>query len=167
MILLDMKRTRHTLVKCNRLVLTLFMLCAVNLLWSGSVFAQEDEVDVTVGDIPPLQQVTITYDATVNETLPEGLLFIENQGVVTGTNFDVVNSDDPRTLSVGDETLTSIGFTLNVVQLPQTGETPLYRLVLISAIVALVVTGVVGGLHFRRFYQPNGIIADDHATPSE
>lgn len=136
----------YAIAKCSRVALILLTLCFMSLLWSGSAHAQ-DEVDVTVGDIPPLQQVTITYDATVNETLPEGLLFIENQGVATGTNFDTVNSDDPRTEPIGDETLTPVGFTLtSLVALPNTGETPSWVIFIASLLVAVSVTGMVGGV---------------------
>lgn len=118
---------------------------ALILVLSLGVIASsaQGNVSVPLDDIPAGQQVTITYNVTVN-TLPEGLLFIENQGLVTGLNFDDMYSNDPDSEADGDETLTPVGFTLDVVQLPNTGENPWYRIPIISGIIALLVS--VGGV---------------------
>ena len=102
------------------------------------------QVNVNVGDIPAGQQVIITYDVTVNEDLPQGLQFVSNQGTASGNGF-VVLSDDPDTLAVSDETRTAVGLTIAVGELPATGEGFWLYNLLLSAIVAVVGTALIGG----------------------
>lgn len=109
-----------------------------------TVSLAQGDIDLDLGDIPSGQQVTITYDVTVNDDLPSGLLFITNQGIVSGQGFDPILSNDPDTVEGDDATNTQVGFTLQVTQLPQTGESPIYRWVLISAVIAMLAT--IGGL---------------------
>ena len=118
---------------------TYLIILVSSLLFTLPTFAQ-DAVDVDLGDIPAGQQRVISYNATVNENLPEGLLFIHNQGRVTGSNFDTVLSDDPQTNVGGDSTDTAVGFTLSVAELPSTGELPWARNLLISALLALILS---------------------------
>lgn len=131
-----------------RKIIKYLSLIITSLLFSLPISAQ-DSVDVDLGNIPAGQQVTISYNVTVNNNLPEGLLFISNQGRVTGSNFDAVLSDDPQTPATGDSTNTAVGFTLNVAQLPSTGELPWMRNLLISGMVALIVS--IGGYAFMRY----------------
>lgn len=51
----------------------------------------------------PAQQVTVTFDATVQSPLDDGTL-INNQASVTGTGFAAAVSDDPNTPAAGDPT---------------------------------------------------------------
>lgn len=111
------------------------------LLLTAPTLAQ---VNVPIGDIPSGQQVTITYDVTVNEELPQGVRFIGNQGTVTGNGFAPVLSDDPDTPAFSDETRTSTGFSLNVVELPPTGESPFWYTLVLSLIVAAIGTAIIG-----------------------
>lgn len=115
--------------------ITVIVLFFVLNLPAMSTVAQDD-VSVPLGDIPAGQQITITYDTTV-QTLPEGTLFIQNQGIVTGNNFNasIFYSSDPDTTS-GGQTLTPVGFTLSVGSLPQTGQAPWWRVTLISLVIA-------------------------------
>ena len=80
----------HSLSKTIILVILILVL-SLSAAFTGA----QDKVSMPLGDIPPRQQITITYDATVLGPLPEGLLYIENQGLVTGANFASVYSDDP------------------------------------------------------------------------
>lgn len=132
--------------------LTTLILLAL-LLVGGALTAIAQDVDEPIGNIPPGQQVTITYDVTVNENLPQGLQYIINQGTVTGSNIDAILSNDPDTPEqANDTTRTRVGFTLDVEELPSTGETPWYRIVLLSGLFALVVSagGFVASRKFAR-----------------
>ena len=117
------------------------VLIIVLLLIAPTALAQ---VNVPIGDIPSGQQVIITYDVTVNEPLPQGVRFIGNQGTASGNNFDPVLSDDPDTPAFSDETRTSTGFSLDVVELPPTGESPFWYTIIISLIVAAIGTAIIG-----------------------
>jgi hypothetical protein len=105
------------------------------LLLGVSAIAAQD-VSTSLPDIPPGQQVILTYSAEMNQTLPEGLQFVSNQGTVSGSNFNDVLTDDPATTGVNDTTNTPVGFTLQVDELPDTGETPWWRIVLFSGLIA-------------------------------
>ena len=132
--------------------LIMFAILVSLFVMAGVVSAQEvnDQVDVTIGDLPVGQQVTITYEVTVGE-LDQGILFIRNQGVVSGSNFDDMLSDDPMTATeIDDTTDTPVAFNLDVVQLPDTGQTPSWAIMLISLIAAVVVTGAAGAVWYQR-----------------
>jgi hypothetical protein len=112
-------------VKEEHIMRKLIALFIILLVLVPAVSAQ-DAVDVPLPDIPSGQQVTITYDMRVNDNLPPGLQYIVNQGVVTGSNFAPVLSDDPNTATAFDQTRVAVGFTLPVAALPGTGQTPLW-----------------------------------------
>lgn len=125
-------------------ILTIFMLIYV-MSFSALATSAQGSVGLDLGDIPAGQQITITYEVSVNETLPEGLQFISNQGVVTSSNLAGVLSDDPDTVAAFDETRTPVGLTLGVALLPATGETPWWYLWVVSLGIALAITaGAVG-----------------------
>lgn len=111
------------------LILTIFF--AVQALASA-----QSNVNVNVGTLGGNQQVTITYQVSVNGNLPQGLQHISNQGTVTGSNINPVLSDDPSSSAVGDDTRTAVGFTLPVQFLPSTGETPIWYIVFSSLALA-------------------------------
>jgi hypothetical protein len=132
----------------QRLTSTLTKILTLSILLLGVVATTSAQnVDQFVGDIPAGQQVTVTYDVVVNDGLPAGLQFISNQGIVTGANFGTIVSSDPAVAQLGSETRTPVGFTLEVTQLPATGETPWTRIVILSGIIALTITGA--GLFMR------------------
>lgn len=120
------------------------------IFFSGISVIAQDVVNVDIDDIPSGQQITITYSVLVNQNLPQGLLFIQNQGRVTGSNFDAILSDDPQTTLENDSTNTPVGFTLNVAQLPNTGELPWTRHILLSALVAMLICIISFGV-MKRF----------------
>lgn len=125
------------------------LLLAFIFILIPSAFAQDD-VSIVIGTVPQGQQVTINYNVTV-ATLPAGTTFISNQGIVTGSNFDAILSNDPQTGNNGDATLTQTGFNLPVSTLPSTGETPLAYIVLLSVLIAAI--GTAFAYSFARRYK--------------
>ncbi len=119
------------------------------LLLGVSAIAAQD-VSTSLPDIPPGQQVILTYSAEMNQTLPEGLQFVSNQGTVSGSNFNNVLTDDPVTTGGNDTTNTPVGFTLQVGELPDTGETPWWRIMLLSALVAGAIAAASYAVMQRR-----------------
>jgi uncharacterized repeat protein (TIGR01451 family) len=63
-------------------------------------------VEVAIGSLPPNGTTTIIFSVTINS--PLFVSSIVNQGLVTGTNFTSVKSDDPSTQPVGDSTIINI-----------------------------------------------------------
>ena len=94
------------------------------LLLGVSAAAAQDDIDLPLPEIPPGQEVTVTYQVRVNEDLPPNLSVISQQGTVIGANFGPVLTDDPATEIGLDATLTQLGFNLGVAELPATGEPP-------------------------------------------
>lgn len=70
--------------------------------------AGDTGVSVDVGTIPAGDSVTITYDVTVNDPLPEGVTHISNQGIVRGDNFPSEPTDDPSTDPEDDPTVVQV-----------------------------------------------------------
>ena len=108
-----------------------WVLVGLLLVLVPTVAAQND-VDVPIPDIPPGQELTITYQVTINDELTPNVTTIRNQGTVTGSNFGPVFTDDPVTAADGDPTETQLGFNLAVDELPSTGESPWWRLPLLA-----------------------------------
>ena len=71
--------------------------------------AGDTSVTVDVGTIPSASNVTITFEVSVNDPLPDGVNVISNQGLVQGDNFEDELTDDPDTPSDDDPTDTPIG----------------------------------------------------------
>jgi uncharacterized repeat protein (TIGR01451 family) len=63
-------------------------------------------VEVNIGSILPAGKVTVTFDVRINN--PLWVRQVANQGVVQGSNFTVVKSDDPGTILPVDPTVTEI-----------------------------------------------------------
>jgi hypothetical protein len=131
----------------NTTLRTTLVLLALLLGVSAST---AQDVSASLPDIPPGQQVIITYSAQMNQNLPEGLQFISNQGTVSGSNFNDVFTDDPATGGIGDTTNTGVGFTLQVEELPDTGETPWWRIMVLSALVAGAISAGAYAMMQRR-----------------
>jgi hypothetical protein len=77
---------------------------AMTVLSSFTAFAQV--TNLNLGNLAPGESVTVTFDVTINNTLPPGLQGITNQAAVSATALATVNSDDPDTLALGDPTVT-------------------------------------------------------------
>jgi uncharacterized repeat protein (TIGR01451 family) len=52
-----------------------------------------ETVNLNVGTIPPGKSVTIMFQVTINNPLPNGVCSVTNQGHVTGTNFSQVDTN--------------------------------------------------------------------------
>jgi uncharacterized repeat protein (TIGR01451 family) len=63
-------------------------------------------VVVNLGSIAPAASANVTFLATIKN--PIYVSRVANQAIVTGSNFDPVNSDDPGTLTTDDPTLTDV-----------------------------------------------------------
>jgi hypothetical protein len=110
-----------------------------SLLASGNAMAM---APVNIGILPAGRQVTITFDARVKKPLSKDIIFVSNQGTVSGSNFVAVQTDDPDTTgTLGDPTITLID-NLGSDELPSTGETPWWRnwLLLVSVIGVAIIT---------------------------
>ena len=65
-------------------------------------------VGVDIGTIDPDETVTITFEVTIDAGLPSTVEQVENQGVVSGDNFEDSPTDDPDTEDPDDPTVTLI-----------------------------------------------------------
>ena len=63
---------------------------------------------ISIGTLPPGKSITITFLATINNPLPNGVCQVANQGTVSGSNFASVLTDDPDTAAPNDPTITII-----------------------------------------------------------
>lgn len=71
---------------------------------------------LSIGTIPAGDSVVIYYDVTINAGLAPTVMYIANQGTVSGSNFANVVTDDPKTVAALDSTKTL----LNAFPLPVT-----------------------------------------------
>ena len=94
---------------------------AMLLISSRTTFAQ---VNLPIGNLLPGEKVTITFDVTLTNPFPAGVVSVINQGTITGGNFSPVNSDDPQTTLLGDATITTVDVPPLVITLAATGITP-------------------------------------------
>ncbi|MFN8498622.1 MAG: hypothetical protein U0641_12290 [Anaerolineae bacterium] len=65
-------------------------------------------VVVSIGTLPAGGSATITFQVKINNPLPAGVTQVANQGVVSGTNFPNVPTNDPKTPQPGDPTTTPV-----------------------------------------------------------
>ncbi len=71
--------------------------------------AGDTKVEVNIGTLLNTTGVdTITFDVTVNSSLPANITHLCNQGIVSGSNFDDEITDDPDTAPYEDSTCTEI-----------------------------------------------------------
>ena len=71
---------------------------------------------IEVGTIGKDETVTIMFTVTIDSPIPAGTEEVSNQGLVTGNNFDDIETDDPDdTTSDADPTVTSIDADPDVV----------------------------------------------------
>ena len=66
--------------------------------------AGDTAVGVDIGTIPPGASVTISFRAVINDPLPASVTQVINQGIISGSNFPTVPTDDPTTPAPGDPT---------------------------------------------------------------
>ncbi|HEV7350497.1 right-handed parallel beta-helix repeat-containing protein, partial [Telluribacter sp.] len=84
----------HTLLLKNLLLLMLAFV---------SLNAQAQTIP-SIGTIPPGKSLIIVYDVTINN----GTTQVSNQGTVSGTNFNPFLTNDPKTLTANDATVTEV-----------------------------------------------------------
>lgn len=82
-------------------------------LAAGAVPVHNDETHfigapIAISTLPPGKSITITFDATIKPPPPGGLCSVANQGVVSGSNFTDVLTDDPATGAADDPTVTVV-----------------------------------------------------------
>ena len=68
----------------------------------------DTKVQVLVGTIPAGRSMTIRFNARIANPLPIGANDIQNQGVVSGTAFTTLLTDDPTTPLSDDPTITHV-----------------------------------------------------------
>jgi len=71
----------------------------------NSMFA---DVMLSIGTLPAGENVTITFNVTVNDPFAGAMAQVANQGTVSGTNFADVLTDDPDVGGAADPTVTPI-----------------------------------------------------------
>ncbi len=65
-------------------------------------------VNLNIGTLPAGKSITITFNATINNSVPPGTTQVSNQGTVSGSNFANVLTDDPDVGGAADPTVTPI-----------------------------------------------------------
>ena len=65
-------------------------------------------ISLNLGTLPAGKSVTITFQVTINNSVPPGTTQVSNQGVVSGSNFANVLTDDPDAGGTADPTVTPI-----------------------------------------------------------
>ncbi len=71
-------------------------------------YASGETVSVSLGDLNPGQQVAITFDVTVDATIPANATQVCNQGLVTSNNSANIITDDPQVGGGTDPTCTAV-----------------------------------------------------------
>jgi uncharacterized repeat protein (TIGR01451 family) len=79
----------------------------------GTVISGNETGDASVAvDIGTLvgagDSVTLTFEAAIGESLPTDIVEVATQGLVSGSNFDDLLTDDPDTETPADPTLTPV-----------------------------------------------------------
>jgi hypothetical protein len=65
-------------------------------------------VNLNIGTLPAGKSVTITFNVAINNSVPPGTTQVSNQGIVSGSNFANVLTDDPDVGGTADPTVTPI-----------------------------------------------------------
>ncbi len=67
--------------------------------------AGDSSIQVAIGTLTGGSGATITYEVLINDPIPVGVTTIVNQGLLSGSNFTDVLSDDPVTVAANDATI--------------------------------------------------------------
>lgn len=65
-------------------------------------------INLNIGTLPAGKSITITFHASINNSVPPGTTQVSNQGTVSGDNFADVLTDDPTVGGTADPTVTPI-----------------------------------------------------------
>jgi len=115
--------------------------------------AQANEINVIQLDsFPARTQVTIEFQVQLPETLPPNVTRFGTQVRLGVAQLATTLSDDPDTMDlVSDPTFSPLQFNLAVSQLPDTGESPLWRTILILVGAGALIIGLtLISLRLRR-----------------
>jgi len=66
------------------------------------------QITQNLGTLAAGESVTITFEVTIDSPLTAGVTQIAAQGTVSGSNFAIVNTDDPETATANDPTVTPL-----------------------------------------------------------
>jgi hypothetical protein len=66
----------------------------------------QDIVSLNIGRLPAGKTITVTFEVSIVDPLPDAIRQVANQGQVSGTNFAAVSTDDPDTSASRDPTVT-------------------------------------------------------------
>jgi len=72
---------------------------------------------LSLGDLDPGQFVNITFDVTVDTTIPANVTQVCNQGLFSGDNFANLLTDDFDTGTAGDATCTEVPLQFGTIQI--------------------------------------------------
>jgi len=76
------------------------------IVTSGNTIGDTD-ISVELGEIPgAIGTAQVTFDVTINDPLPAGTTYVENQAIISGSNFPNEPSDDPDYPDEDDPTIT-------------------------------------------------------------
>ena len=70
-------------------------------------------LNYSVGALPPGKSITLIFDVTITDPLPENVTQVSNQGQVEGSNFTTIVTDDPDTVAPNDPTVTVLDVATN------------------------------------------------------
>ncbi|MBT9558946.1 MAG: DUF11 domain-containing protein, partial [Myxococcales bacterium] len=80
---------------------------------------------VTIGTVAGSASATVTFDVTVNSPLAAGVAAVTATGVVQGSNFTQLSTDDPSTVAAADATVTPVDAAPNLAVTKTTSSTNL------------------------------------------
>ncbi|MFC2000655.1 beta strand repeat-containing protein, partial [Chloroflexota bacterium] len=107
----------------------------------------DSSVSIDLGAIAPGRTVTITYEVTIHDPLPEGVTHVGSQGMVSSMELPVVLTDDPHLLGGVDSTVSPVMATPVLTAsktallladadsngVPSAGDTLLYRIEILNS----------------------------------
>jgi hypothetical protein len=110
---------------------------------------------INLGTIPPGTRVTVVLDVEVSAVVPPGTSEVALQGILSGSTFSNLLTDDPETALESDATRTALDSLQAISTLPQTGEEPWWRSLVIWVLRLGVLGLVASGLLVirRRFFR--------------
>ncbi len=108
-------------MKVYKLVRTALLVLLITLMGAGQTFSQNaasksggntinsgESIHLDINTLPAGKSVTITFEVTVDSPFPSGPTQVCNQGVVSGSNFSDVFTDDPSVGGAADPTCTMV-----------------------------------------------------------
>jgi uncharacterized repeat protein (TIGR01451 family) len=79
-----------------------------DILGPSPAYASGETINLSLGDMNPVQVVVITFDVTVNTSIPSNVTEVCNQAIFTGDNIADLITDDPDVGGANDPTCTSV-----------------------------------------------------------